>query len=186
MGHTPGCTKRRWSLLKALGYEMSTRIAGQSDSTADFQLERDSFGRLVLIQSDGTRYVGATAVRGFPMSDPAHCVAILDAEGRELVWVDDLAMLPAEIRQVLESELREQEFLPQIRRIYSMSALTDPCQWDVETDRGRTSILIKNIEDVRPLDGRRALVTDAHGIRYLIEEPQSLDRNSRRILERYL
>jgi hypothetical protein len=165
---------------------MSTRISGQTDSASDFRLERDSFGRFVLIQTDGARHVGATAVRGFPMSDPTHCVAILDTDGRELLWIDDLATLPAEIRQILEIELREQEFLPQIRRICSASDQTDPCQWDVETDRGRTSILIKNLEDVRPLDAHRALVTDAHGIRYLIVEPQSLDRHSRRILERYL
>ena len=79
----------------------------------------------------------------------------------------------------------QREFLPVIKRIYRVSLQTNPCQWEVETDRGRTEFVIKSEDDVRRLEGRRALVTDAHGIRYLIPSVETLDRQSRRILERY-
>jgi hypothetical protein len=39
---------------------------------------------------------------------------------------------------------------------------------------------------VHPLDGHRALLTDANGLRYLIPDVRALDAHSRRLLERYL
>jgi hypothetical protein len=161
---------------------MQNRLA----TSTDFQLDHDAFGRLVLTMSDGARHVGVTPVRGFPISDPQRGLALCTAEGRELVWIDDLAELSPETRAALEAELRECEFLPQIRRVIRVSLQTDPCQWEVETDRGRTAFLLKSEDDVRRLPNNRALVMDAHGIRYLIADTKALDRHSRRILERYL
>jgi hypothetical protein len=152
----------------------------------DFSLEHDSFGRLVLIESGGTKRVGVEPVRAFPMTDPQQGLSLVSAEGRELVWIDDITRLPAKTRQILNEELAAREFAPQIRRVLDISLEVDPCEWEVETDRGRTKFVLKSEEDVRRLDGKRALVIDAHGIRYLIPDVQSLDRQSRRILERYL
>jgi hypothetical protein len=152
----------------------------------NFRLERDAFGRTVMVEADGTRHVGIEPVRAFPMSDPRHGLSLMSADGRELAWIDDLAQLSAEVRETLEAELAAREFAPQIRRILDISLEVDPCEWEVETDRGRTKFVLKSEEDVRRLDADRALVVDAHGIRYLIAEIQSLDRQSRRILERYL
>ena len=39
-------------------------------TTADFQLHRDTFGRLTLIDSEGTAHAGVTTVRAFPISSP--------------------------------------------------------------------------------------------------------------------
>ncbi len=152
----------------------------------DFQLLRDSFGRLVLVEADGTRHVGVEPVRAFPMSDPQHGLSLVSAEGRELVWIDDLSQLSAAIRSVLDEELSARAFAPQIHRILHISLAVDPCEWEVETDRGRTKFVLKSEEDVRRLDAKRALVIDAHGTRYMIADVESLDRHSRRILERYL
>jgi Domain of unknown function (DUF1854) len=161
---------------------MQNRIS----NVGDFELEHDSFGRLVLTMPDGTRHVGVQVVRGFPISDPRRGLSLTDADGREVTWIDDLAALPAATRATLEAELAQHEFLPVIQRIVRVSLQTNPCQWEVETDRGRTSFLLKTEDDVRRLDDRRALVIDAHGVRYLIVNSQTLDRHSRRILERYL
>jgi hypothetical protein len=163
---------------------MTNRIAAMSAS--DFRLDHDSFERLVLTMDDGTQHVGVHPVRGFPISDPQRGLALCTAQGRELVWIDDVASLPADVRSVLQEELAQREFLPKIERIFRISMQTEPCEWEVQTDRGRTKFLLKSRDDVRRLDRQRAIVTDAHGIRYLIADPQSLDRPSRRILERYL
>ncbi len=50
----------------------------------------------------------------------------------------------------------------------------------------RQSSCSKTDGDVRRLENRRAMVIDAHGIHYLIPDTEALDRQSRRILERYL
>ncbi len=44
----------------------------------------------------------------------------------------------------------------------------------------------RDSNDVRRLGPQRALVIDARGLRYLIEDIRSLDALSRRVLERYL
>jgi hypothetical protein len=158
----------------------------RSDNSIDFQLERDSFGRFVLVEADGKRHVDIEPVRAFPMSDPEHGLSLVSAEGRELVWIDDLTQVPAKVREVLDQELTSREFAPQIKRVLDISLEVDPCEWEVETDRGTTKFVLKSEEDVRRLDAKRALVIDAHGIRYMIPDVEALDRKSRRILERYL
>ena len=66
------------------------------------------------------------------------------------------------------------------------SAVVEPSEWEVETDRGRTRFLLKSEDDVHPLDECTALITDAHGVRYLIPDTRQLDPASRRRLERFL
>jgi hypothetical protein len=151
-----------------------------------FGLHHDAWGQLVLIDADGRQHIGVEVVRAFPLSDPRHSIAICDARGRELVWLDDLDALPLPLAQQTEEELAKREFVPIIHRILKVSAPVEPSEWEVETDRGRTSFVLNSEDDVHELDELRALITDAHGIRYLIADIGQLDGNSRRLLERYL
>jgi hypothetical protein len=54
------------------------------------------------------------------------------------------------------------------------------------TSRGPTPFRLNSEDDVHRLDGRRAMIKDAHGIRYLISDTHALDAASRRLLELYL
>ena len=153
---------------------------------AGIALHHDAWGRLVFIDSAGREHVGVEPVRAFPLSDPAHGISLLDAEGHELLWVEDLAELPPDVRVALEEELRRREFVPVIRRIVRVSAPVEPSEWEVETDRGPARFLLNSEDDVHPLDEHRALLHDAHGVRYLIPDARALDPTSRRLLERYL
>lgn len=152
---------------------------------APFELHHDAWGRLVLTHG-GREHVGVEVVRGFPLSDPRHGVAVSDAEGHELLWIDDLDALPPSLRAFLEEDLTRREFVPVVRRILRISAGVEPSEWDVETDRGPTRFLLNSEDDIHPLADHRALVTDAHGVRYLIPDLRALDATSRRLLERYL
>src|SRR5687768_1522784 len=84
-------------------------------------LSSDEWGRLVLVDGQGKRHVGVEPVRAFPLSAPRQGVSICDADGREIVWVDDLDGLPAELRQGLEERLARREFVPVVRRVLSVS-----------------------------------------------------------------
>jgi hypothetical protein len=160
--------------------------AGRSRVPWDFGLYHDPWGRLVLTDAAGRQHVGVEPVRAFPLSDPEHGIALCDADGHELVWVDDLNDLPAPLRQLLEDHLARRDFVPLIRRIVRVSAPVEPSEWEVETDRGRTRFLLSSEDDVYRLDDHRALLTDSHGVRYLIPDTRALDPASRRVLERYL
>jgi hypothetical protein len=146
----------------------------------------DSLGRLVFRDAEGREHVDVTPVRGFPISEPDYGVSICNADGRELLWIERLTDLPGEPRDVLQRDLARREFMPILQRIVRISTNAEPCEWEVETDRGRTSFVLRTDEDVRRLEGRRAMVTDANGVSYLIPDLEALDAASRRYLERYL
>ena len=157
-----------------------------SSPTDAFRLHHDALGRLVLTDAEGRQHVDVEPARAFPISDPANRISIRDRHGHEIRWVESLTELSPEVGSVLETDLRQREFIPIVKRIVHMTALTEPSQWDVETDRGRTQFLLGNEDDIHRLEGHRAIIVDTHGIRYLIPDTRTLDGHSRRILERYL
>jgi hypothetical protein len=158
----------------------------KNGESGEFTLQHDARGRLVLVDAQGQPHAGVEPVRGFPISDPDHWISICDADGRELVSVKDLAVLSPTVREFLERDLARREFVPTIHRVVGVPADTEPTEWEVDTDRGRTRFLLNSADDVRRLGPNRVLVIDTQGIRYLIEDVRRLDATSRRILERYV
>lgn len=153
---------------------------------ASFQLHRDAFGRLVFTGPDGTRHEDVAAARAFPITAPREGVALLSREGRELAWIPDLARLPEDTLRLVEEELAEGEFMPEILRIRRVSGYATPSTWHVETDCGETSLVLKAEEDIRRLAAPTLLIVDSRGIQFLIRDPGALDATSRRILDRFM
>ena len=151
-----------------------------------FGLSHDPRGRLVLIDAEGRRHVGVEPVRAFPISDATRWVSICDPQGAELAFIDDLADLPQQVRAVLDEDLARRDFVPVVQRIVSVSAESEPSDWDVVTDRGATRFTLANDDDVRRLGRQGATIVDVHGTRYLVPDLAALDAASRRLLERYL
>jgi len=150
------------------------------------KLSRDAHGRLVLQEADGTEHAGVLPVRAFPLSDADGAISLVGADGRERLWIDDPAELPAEARALLAEELARREFAPVIERLIEVSTFSTPSTWSVRTDRGDVQLVLKGEEDIRRLAGGALLVTDSHGIGYRIADAKALDRRSRRLLERFL
>jgi len=153
---------------------------------SDYQLRRNSFGRLELTDADGETHDGVVPVRAFPITAPDDGLALVDPYGHELAWIDRLDTLPDELRQLLEDELAGREFMPVIERIVGVGSFATPSTWEVDTDRGRTSFVLKGEEDIRRLASPALLIADSHGIQFLIRDRNALDQHSRRILDRFL
>jgi hypothetical protein len=64
-------------------------------------LERDSLGRLVLIDASGNYHVGVYPVRAFPITAPGAGISIMDQSGKELCWFDNLGLLDATSKRKL-------------------------------------------------------------------------------------
>jgi hypothetical protein len=153
----------------------------------DFGLTRNAFGRLVFTSADGLEmHENVVPVRAFPIAAPDVGLALVDRDGRELAWIESLSTLPADIRQLIEEELASREFLPEIRRIRHVSSFATPSTWQVETDRGETEFVLKGEEDIRRVAQSALLIADSHGIQFLIRDLHSLDKTSRKILDRFL
>ena len=78
------------------------------------------------------------------------------------------------------------EFIPEIRRILSVSTFATPSIWQVETDRGPTQLTLKAEEDIRRLSPTALLIADSNGIQFLVRDIGQLDKLSKRLLDRFL
>lgn len=152
----------------------------------DLRLERDAFGRLVFTDAGGEVHVGVVPVRAFPLAAPEEGIGLVAADGHEVAWVDRLADLPAGPRGLLDEEFASREFIPEIQAIRRVSSFATPSTWEVATDRGNAQLILKGEEDIRRLGRSALLITDSHGIHFLVRDIQALDRPSRRILDRFL
>ncbi|MCL2308886.1 MAG: DUF1854 domain-containing protein [Proteobacteria bacterium] len=156
----------------------------------DFQLSRNTFGRLVLTTCDGQIYENIVPVRAFPISAPGAGLALVDEEGHERAWIDSLSTLESvagsEARALIEAALAEREFMPSILRLNRVSTFATPSTWEVSTDRGETSFVLKGEEDIRALNASSLLITGSDGVQYRIFDITALDKHSRRLLDRFL
>jgi hypothetical protein len=150
-----------------------------------FTLQRDAFGVWVLHLSDGSVHEQVVVVRAFPVSHPHSGFSVLNRQGHELVWVDDIQSAAATEREALLQAVAEREFMPEIERLYKVSGFIAPCTWHVQTNRGPTQFLLKGEEDIRRMSGQTWLVADGHGVQYLIRDLSRLDRHSRKLLDRF-
>lgn len=155
-------------------------------SSLDFRLQKNTFGRLVFTKPDGVVHEGVVPVRNFPIASPDTCVSLMGPDGHEVAWIERLADLPDALRTLIEDDLAQREFVPHIRRLVAVSSFSTPSTWSVETDRGETEFVLKGEEDIRRLPRGQLMITDSHGVHYLLPDPRALDRPSRKLLDRFL
>ncbi len=148
-------------------------------------LERDSLGRLVLIDANGQHHIGVYPVRAFPITAPGAGVSIMDPAGKELCWFDDVEHIPETELALIEEELAAREFMPVIQKITQVSTYATPSIWDIETDRGPTRIRLKGEEDIRRIAGNTLLIADSNGLQFLIKDATQLDKLSKKFLDRF-
>lgn len=170
---------------------MSTDRKTAVSSTALVHIESlvlsvDALGQLSASDSQGNRFDDIRPVRLFPLSKPSEWISLVDRSGKEILCVDNPSNLSAENQKVLASELEKREFVPVLKRVVWVSGNSEPCEWKVETDRGTTSFIIKDENDVRKLGENGVIIVDSFGIRYHVPDRDALDSYSRRIIEWYV
>ena len=166
--------------------DMNSSALSSPVSTTVFDLARDSFGKLVLTAADGQVHTGVSPVRAFPIQAPDQGISLVLGNGQEVAWIDDLATLAEPLRTLVQDELDGREFMPEIASIVSVSSYATPCNWHVQTDRGDTEFTLKGEEDIRRIGETSLLISDNHGIHFLIRDMFTIDKHSRKILDRFL
>lgn len=155
-------------------------------ATTQFNLHRNPFAQLILSNQAGEVFEGVSPVRAFPIQSPAGCISLVTTDGREVAWIDSLDDLAEAVRQLVLEELGGREFMPEIQSITGVSSFAVPCTWTVSTDRGMTAFVLKGDEDIRRIGQASLLITDNHGIQFLIRDMFTIDKHSRKILDRFL
>ena len=85
----------------------------------------------------------------------------------------------------MQRALSKGDFLPEIQQIRAITQEATQSRWQVDTDRGPTDFIVDQEDHVRPLLDGRHLISDSHGMRYLVPVPSALDATSRKLLARY-
>ena len=151
----------------------------------DWTLYRNDFGRLVLVDAQGTAHVGVVPVRAFPIAAPLEGLSLVGPDGHELAWVDRLETLPQDLRHLIEDELAPREFVPTIQQLIAVSSFATPSTWSVVTDRGPLDFVLKAEEDIRRIAGNTLLIADSNGLQFLIKDSTQLDKVSKKLLDRF-
>ena len=152
----------------------------------NFQLSRNSFGKLILTTEAGEVHEGVAPVRAFPIQAPDKGISMVLGDGKEVGWIDDIAGLAPQVRELVQDELEGREFMPEILQVTDVSSYATPCTWFVKTDRGDTEFTLKGEEDIRRIGAASLLVADNHGINFLIRDMYTIDKHTRKILDRFL
>ena len=155
-------------------------------TTTTFELVRNSYGRLVLTTAEGEVYENVAPARAFPVQAPLEGIAMVSTDGKEVAWIDRLEHLPPAIAALVREELAGREFMPEISRIINVTSFATPCTWTVATDRGDTEFVLRGEEDIRRIGPETLLVSDIHGIHYLIRGQYDLDKPTKKNLARFL
>ena len=169
------------NLTPAMNTLVSTTLTAPT-----FELQRNPFGRLVLTTAQGDVMEGVVPIRAFPIQSPELGISLIDTGGHEVAWVDALTELHEPTQSLIREELQAREFMPSILSIEGVTSFSTPCTWRVKTDRGDTSFVLRGGEDIRHVGPTILLVTDSHGIQFLIRDASTLSRESRKILDRFL
>ena len=152
----------------------------------DFQLHRNPAGQLVFSAADGSVFTGVVPVRAFPISAPEQGLSLISAAGHELAWIAHLTELPAAQQAQLQAELAQLAFMPEIIRLLDVSSFATPTTWTVQTNRGDTQFVLKGEDNIRRISASTLMIADRHGVHYLIRNLITLDKHSRKLLDRFL
>jgi ATP-binding cassette, subfamily B, bacterial len=150
---------------------------------SELALVRDAHGQLVARAGDES--VPVVPVRCFPLTDPDAYICLVDGRGHEYSCIPALDAVPLPARDLLLEELALREFIPVIERIESVRVNPSRSEWRVLTDRGRARFVLDNEDNIRSLGPGRFVITDSHGMRFLIQAVEGLDRESQRLFRRF-
>lgn len=133
------------------------------------------------------------AIRSFPITDPDAFISIREPDsadhekGAEIGIIADINEFDGETVALLREELDRRYFTPKILKIFSMKEKLGHYYWEVNTDAGKFSFVLRNAgANIRTLEDGRVLIFDIDGNCFEIPDTEKLDKASFKKIEVYL
>ena len=133
------------------------------------------------------------AIRSFPITDPDAFISIREPDsadhekGAEIGIIADINEFDGETVSLLREELDRRYFTPKILKIFSMKEKLGHYYWEVNTDAGKFSFVLRNAgANIRTLEDGRVLIFDIDGNCFEIPDTEKLDKASFKKIEVYL
>jgi hypothetical protein len=106
---------------------------------------------------------------------------LVDARGHERACIESISALEPSYREALTSALASHELLPRVEAIESLREEATQSRWQVLTERGLRRFVVEQEDHIRRLADGRHLITDSHGMRYVLPRVEQLDARSRKL-----
>lgn len=151
--------------------------------TEAFELLVNEERKLVLRRPGMDDVVDVRLRRAFPWSQRDRFISVRDAEGKELLLIEDLEPLEPGRRKTVEEWLADTSFIPRIVAVDDVDVRFGYQQWKVRTDRGPAEFRVQEREDIRFLPDGRFRIKDADGTVYEMVSLADLDESTRRAVE---
>lgn len=151
-----------------------------------YTISKSKIGTLCAQDSSGFIFQNIRIIRAFPISDPDNGFSIVNEDGHEIIWFDKITDLTPQEQALVIDTLSQIEFIPIINKISQVNTFALPSMWEIQTDRGFTQLKLKSEQDIRRISDIALLITDANGIQYLIKNRKTIDKHSKKILDRFL
>jgi len=162
---------------------------------ARFTASKGNLISLELTNEDGKKefFERIVAIRAFPITDPNYFISIREPDGKnnkkgaEIGLIENISIFDEETVALLNSELDRRYFTPKIQKILSLKEKLGQNYWDVVTDAGKFSFVVRNSgSNIRTLEDGRVLIFDIDGNCFEIPDPYKLDKASLKKIEIYL
>jgi hypothetical protein len=146
----------------------------------DLQLERRHDGQLWA--TVGARECPVWVCRCFPWSAPGEWISLRDGDEEEVALVRQREELDPESRVALDHALREVAFVLQVDAVDAVEDEIEIRTFHVVTPDGPRRFQTLRDEWPREMPGGGLLIRDVAGDLYRVEDPDSMDRASRKRL----
>ena len=161
-------------------------------NSQNIHFHRDGENLAFRMDSD-KEYPRVTLRRCFPLSGDRVFLVVRTPEtemdrSSEIGIVNDFQSLDPDSQVAVMSELTNHYFVPVIQQIISIREEFGFFYWEVITDRGEKEFIMRDniVHSTRSISKNRWLIIDINNARYEIRDDGSLDRNSKKLLVKYL
>ena len=94
-----------------------------SDMLKNIQFDQGPSGRWFYVSAEGVQHEHVMAVRSFPVAAPEEGIALVDVDGKELLWIPHLNQLSEGVRAKVLMAMTQREFMPRILKLHGVSSL---------------------------------------------------------------
>lgn len=165
---------------------MSTPNAMTGLETPDIRLRRDTDGRLFIHADEEGRWVPVAIRPCFPWSRSGAFLSLRDEDNNEYALIPDPEQLPGHARIPLLETLAETRFTFEIRSVIKVENDFELRVWTVLTAQGKRTFCTKTDDWPDRHDDGRVVFSDLGGDLYVINDLESMDPRSKRILWSYV
>lgn len=132
-------------------------------------------------------YLRVVVRRLMPLSNPNQYISLAADEDTEIGILVNPLELDSKSLEILQAELDKRYFTPTIQKVYRVKEQFSIHEWEVETERGRVTFLVRGLnQNIKQVPPARLFVTDVRGNRYDIPDYRELDAQSYLHIQRHL